>query len=212
MTAQPTPTQPIPLDPATLATIVRVTLDALPHHPHATADEQATRREAALLAVTSQHPRDPLEAMLAARSVAAWYATMDSFREAVQPDLPLVLKLRVRGKAVALSRLTTTTHQELQKRQAGPPAHPVPVPAQLQAPRPQPAPPPSLPSPHPRAPHPRAPLPAPRNASKNLPRPPAATQAAPPGFDPEQVLAELAARCLTSPIALATLKAEPRAP
>jgi hypothetical protein len=112
------------LDPATLATLVRTTLDALPVNPDWSAEDIAARREAALLAIAALGPRDPIEAMLAARAIVTHYAVMECFRRAVQPDIEDVLAMRLRNNAIALSRLFTTTLRELEQMQARP-ARPV---------------------------------------------------------------------------------------
>ena len=138
MTTQPQ-TEPSPLDPATLDTILRGTLDALSHHPDATAEEIATKQRSALIAIASFRPRDPAEAMLASRYIGAYHATMDAFRCAAQPDLPPILILRFHGKVIAMSRLMDDTMRELQRLQANPCVQPAAVPEAMPAPRPRPA-------------------------------------------------------------------------
>ncbi len=121
------PSHPDPasqLDPATLATLVRTTLDALPVNPDWSAEDIAARREAALLAVAALGPRDPVEAMLAARVVALHHAVMESLRRAVLPEAEDTMVIRLRGSAIALSRLFDATLRELEQMQARP-ARPV---------------------------------------------------------------------------------------
>ena len=139
MTSTPTPTDNCPLGLATLNTLLRSTLDALPHHPQATADEIAQQREAAMLVVAALGPRDPVEAVIAGRYVAAHHAMMEAFRCAAQPDLPPALVLRFQGKAIGLARMTTVALRELERRQEGPPMRVVPLPPVPES-RPQPAP------------------------------------------------------------------------
>lgn len=139
MTVQPTPTQPLPLDPATLAAMLRSTLDTLPHHPDATAEEIANRQQAAQIAIDTLRPRDPVEAILAARCVAIHAAVMENFRCAAQRGLPHELKLHYTGKAIVLSRLADAALGELAKRQARPALQPV-ASVPLPAPRPRPSP------------------------------------------------------------------------
>ncbi len=129
--------QPEKLDPATLATMLHTTLDALPHHPDAADDEKATLRQAALIAITALAPRDPMEAMLAARYVVAHHAVMDAFRCAAQPNLPAVLQLRYHGRAIALSRLMDRAMHDLSRLQARASVRPVAQPPAMPAPRPQ---------------------------------------------------------------------------
>ncbi len=211
MTDQPTPTAP-PLDPATLAATLRATIDTLPHHPDATAEEIANRQQAALIAIDSLRPRDPVEAILAARFVAIHAAIMESFRCAAQPGLPFEPKLRYTGRAIVLSRLADATMGELSKRQARPALQPV-APAPLPVPRPQPSPAaaqpnqpsknqhpaPAVSTPAPDPTQPRSP-PAPRRPDTAAPRsailaPLTAAEAA-----RERVLDEIAARA-TAPAA-----------
>ena len=88
-------------------------LDALPHLPRATAEEIELRRRAALQTIAALRPRDPVEAMLAARCVAAHYATMDALRVAAQPNQPVDATLRLRGKAIGLARMIGQTRRDL---------------------------------------------------------------------------------------------------
>src|ERR1039458_3775819 len=109
MNPPPTQTAPLALDPLTHAAMLCTTMDALPFHPRATADQKAAMREAARLAIARLRPRDPLEAMLAARIVAFHAHLMDNLRSAAQPDLPPNLQLRFQGRAMALSRVMDAT-------------------------------------------------------------------------------------------------------
>jgi hypothetical protein len=121
--------------------MLRTTLDALPHHPRASAEEIATLREAAFRAIATLRPRDPLEAMLAARIVGVHAHIMDNLRDAAQPDLPPVLKLRLQGRAVALGRLMDTTlHTFLDRQKTAVARQPAALPVPVPAPRAQPAP------------------------------------------------------------------------
>jgi len=120
--------------------VVQSTLDALPHQPAATADEIAHQRQAAALTVVALRPRDPMEAILAGRTVASHPAAMDSLRCASQSGLPLALKLRFLGKFAALSRLADATRLAFTQAQSRPALQPVTVPVPIPAPRPQPAP------------------------------------------------------------------------
>ncbi len=129
--------QPEQLDPATLATLLRTTLDCLPHHPDAADDEKATLRQAALIAITALAPRDPMEAMLAARYVVAHHAVMEAFRCAAQPNLPPGLQLRYYGRAIALSRLMDAAMKDLTRLQARATVRPIAQPQVMPAPRPQ---------------------------------------------------------------------------
>ncbi len=71
-----TQAQPLFLDPATFIAMLGTTVDTLPHHPRASAEQIASRQEAAFLFIAALRPRDPLEAVLAARIVGVHYHTM----------------------------------------------------------------------------------------------------------------------------------------
>jgi hypothetical protein len=93
--------QTIPdIDPATLANMLHATVAALPVAPDASAEDLDAQRQAALLAVTALCPRDPVEAMLAARIVSAHHAAMECFRRAARHDIDDNSALRLQGKAV----------------------------------------------------------------------------------------------------------------
>jgi len=118
--------QTIPdIDPATLANMLHATVAALPVAPDPSAEDLDAQRQAALLAVTALCPRDPVEAMLAARIVSAHHAAMACFRRAARHDIDDNSALRLQGKAVSLANLAMRTLRELRKCQAEPPAYPV---------------------------------------------------------------------------------------
>ncbi len=118
--------QTIPeLDPATFADMLRATVAALPIDPDASSENQDAQREAALLAVMALCPRDPMEAMLAARIVSAHHAAMECFRRAARHDIDDNAALRLQGKAISLANLALRTLRELRKCQAQPPAYPI---------------------------------------------------------------------------------------
>jgi hypothetical protein len=126
---QPMPSQPDPschLNLTTLAVMVRTALDALPVSPDSPAEDIASQQQAALCAIAAFAPRDPVEAMLAARATVTHHAIMECFRRAMLPDVGDALAIRLRNNALALSRLFTTTLRELEQMQAGP-ARPVPA-------------------------------------------------------------------------------------
>jgi hypothetical protein len=136
-----TQTPTLPLDPATLAAMHSATFDALPPRPGASDAQKAAQRDGAVAFLAALLPRDPVQAMLAARLVGAHYAAMEYFRRAARDDLPTELHLRIVGKAVALCRLVERTARDLMQRQGNlvlrrPTALPAPSPAS----RPQPEP------------------------------------------------------------------------
>jgi hypothetical protein len=202
--ANPTP---LPLDQPTLAVLIQATLDALPHHPSATPDEIATIRQSAVTAIATLRPRDPMEAILAARFVATHHAAMDCLRCASQPGLPLHLKLRCLGKFASLSRLADATRQALTDAQARPAREPATVPAPIPAARPLPA--AAQPTAHakprqaqsddsPSAAAPRLPIPANHAPHSAIAAPPAPGDAV-----AQRVLDQIAARSATAPAARA---------
>jgi hypothetical protein len=140
MTPPPTQPQPDPLDTTTLAVIVRATMDAVPRDPDISADEQAARCHTAFSIIATLRPRDPLEAMLAARIAAAHFHIMDNFRCAADHDLSPNMKLRYRASAVALTRMQEAAQRELMRRQTFPAVQPAALPVAVPAPRAQPAP------------------------------------------------------------------------
>ncbi len=104
MTTIQTSLEPLPLDPATFNTMLRTTVEALPYPPGATAEQRAEKREAAFLAIAALHPRDPLEAMLAARIVTLHYHAMHHLACSIQPNIPGELQLRCEGRAMQLGK------------------------------------------------------------------------------------------------------------
>jgi hypothetical protein len=151
MNAQPTQTPALPLDPDTLATLLRTTADALPHHLGTSAEETATLRNAVSIAIARLRPRDPMEALLAARIIAMHYHIMEDLYRAAQPDLAPGLQLRFQARAHALGKLVDAMLFDLRDRQTAPVLWPgallqasVPEPraqpAPVPAPRAQPAP------------------------------------------------------------------------
>jgi hypothetical protein len=131
---------PSALDPNLLAVIIRSTLDTIPHHPDASAEERDADRRAAYTLLTTFRPRDPMEAMLAARIVASQFHLIDDLRCAALPDLPTPLKLRHRRSAATLTLMHQAAQRELIRRQAFPALQPATLPAAIPAPRPLPAP------------------------------------------------------------------------
>ena len=131
MTAIPVAVPPLPLVPAILAALQCAILDALAPHPGATEAQKAAQREGALDFLAALHPRNPVEATIAAGIVAAYYAALDCFRRAARGDLTMDLHLRTMGKAIALCRMVNVGMRDLARRQGGlgvqPAARPAPV-------------------------------------------------------------------------------------
>ena len=55
MTTFQTSAEPLPLDPATFNTMLRSTIEALPHHPHATAQACAEQNAQRFLGLIFAH-------------------------------------------------------------------------------------------------------------------------------------------------------------
>jgi len=164
MTSQPAKPQ-FTLDRTTLESMIRTTVDALPHGPHAPVEAKTNRCEAAMIAMRALQPGDPMQAMLAARIVASHYAAMNDFRCAAQGDLPPALQLRYHGMAIRLSKLAEAASRELAARQSRPALQPA-------APAP--------------APHAQAASAAAAQPSQPAPQPPAARAETPPAAAPQQ--------------------------
>jgi len=164
MTTIQTSAEPLPLNPATFNTMLACTVEALPHPPGATAEQRAERREAAFLALAALHPRDPLEALLAARIVALHFHAMYDLACSIQPNVPGPLQLRCEGRAQALGRQSDKMLTDYLKRQKTEPARrPAGLPASAEV-----------------IPEPQAqPQPAPQAAAAEVKAAPATAEAAP---------------------------------
>jgi hypothetical protein len=105
------------------------------------------RHDAARTALEALQPGDLIEAMLAARMIAAHHATMDGYRRAMQPDLGDADAVRLRNNAIAAARSFDAALRTLEKRRTpapGPrpadkPTRPHRVAAKAQPPTPPPA-------------------------------------------------------------------------
>ncbi len=221
MTTSQTSAEPLPLDPATFNTMLRSTIEALPHPPRATPQERAEQREAVFLAIAALHPRDPLEAMLAARIVVLHYHAMHDLACSIQPGIPGDLQLRCQGRAYQLGRQSDMLRAEyLHCQQTEPARRPAGLPASAAVPpepQPQPEPAPQAAAAAPTAAPPTAeagpkPAPAARPATAApVARPLKAPVPAPRSDDAipldqatrEQLVAEADARRQTSAVALA---------
>ena len=88
--------------------------------PGGSAEERCDAARAALEAL---QPCDIVEAMLAARVIAAHHATMDGYRRAMQPGISDAEAVRLRNNAIAASRSFDAALRTLGKRrQAAEPA------------------------------------------------------------------------------------------
>jgi hypothetical protein len=82
------------------------------------AETKADALIAAQAALEALAPRDYLEAMLAARMIAAHHASMDGFGRAMQPGLCDADVIRLRSSAVAAGRVSDAAHRALEKGRA----------------------------------------------------------------------------------------------
>src|SRR5580700_8272110 len=218
MTPIQTSAEPLTLDPATFNTMLRSTIEALPHHPHATAEARAERCDAAFLAISALRPRDPLEAMLAARIIALHYHAMYNLACCLRPNTPGDLQLRCQARGESLGRQSDKMRAEyLHNQQTNPARRPAGLPASAAvAPEPQPQPQPAPQAADQMAEPPTAratpnPTPTARPAAAPPVRPLTAPVPAPQRGDAtpldqaalEQMLAKAEARLQTSAVALA---------
>jgi hypothetical protein len=216
MTTIQTSAEPLTLDPATFNTMLRSTIEALPHHPHATAEARAERCDAAFLAISALRPRDPLEAMLAARIIALHYHAMYNLACCLQPNTPGDLQLRCQARGESLGRQSDKMRAEyLHNQQTNPARRPAGLPASAAvAPEPQPQPAPQAADPTEAPPTARAtpnPIPAARPGAAPPARPLKAPVPTRRSGDAtpldqaalEQMLAKAEARLQTSAVALA---------
>jgi hypothetical protein len=74
--------------------------------------------KAARAALEALEPRDLVEAMLAARMIAAHHATMDGYRRAMQPGVSDAEAVRLRNNAIAAARSFDAALRTLEKRRA----------------------------------------------------------------------------------------------
>jgi len=218
MTPIQTSAEPLTLDPATFNTMLRSTIEALPQHPHATAEARAERCDAAFLAISALRPRDPLEAMLAARIIALHYHAMYNLACCLQPNTPGDLQLRCQARGESLGRQSDKMRAEyLHNQQTNPARRPAGLPASAAVapePQPQPQPAPQAADPTEAPPTARAtpnPIPAARPGAAPPARPLKAPVPTRRSGDAtpldqaalEQMLAKAEARLQTSAVALA---------
>jgi hypothetical protein len=179
------------LTKACLTVLLRTAVNTLPIPPNSSRDHVIALRQSMLEAIACLRPRDPWEAALAVRAMAAHHAVMESFRCAAQPDLPASLMLRHQGRAIQLSRLMDRTMQALSDRQQGPALPAEALPAEIQAAlaaEPVPAPPVAAQAP------PKAPAAPPAAAQPPARQQPAARPAAAPARGADHLPPELEAQ------------------
>ena len=107
--------QPEPL----FASFVALLIDTLARIVPGTGGRaEATRRDIARALFEALKPRDAVDAMLAARMLAAHYAEMDGYARATQPGLTDEKVIRLRANAIAASRSFDAALRTLEKRRA----------------------------------------------------------------------------------------------
>lgn len=119
MTTQTTPTDQV------FATFMAMLIDTLAMMVPAKddgSDATAIRRDIARMLFDALKPRDAVEAMLAARAIAAHHATMDGYARAAQPGTSDENSIRLRANAIAASRSFDAVLRTLEKRRKEPDA------------------------------------------------------------------------------------------
>jgi hypothetical protein len=114
MAAEDTNPMTLPIDPAFLHSTIEALAGAW---PGGSADD---RRSAARAAVEALKPCDIVEAMLAARMIAAHQATMDGYQRAMQPGVGDAEAVRLRNNAIAAARSFDSALRTLEKRRQAP--------------------------------------------------------------------------------------------
>lgn len=115
------------LHEATIHTMVRTALMAIPIDPNATDEDKAHLKEDVVLALTMLGPRDSAEAMLAVRAVIAHHASVELLRRAFHTDVTPTEADRLCARHTAMSNLATRLQRELQRLHATRPmARPAP--------------------------------------------------------------------------------------
>jgi hypothetical protein len=112
-------TTPTPQPDAIFTTFIALLLDTLAKLvPGRDADGSAlaARRQLARILFDAFKPQDALEAMLAARAIAAHCATMDGYTRAAQPDFSNETVISLRASAIAASRSFDAVLLTLEKR------------------------------------------------------------------------------------------------
>jgi hypothetical protein len=84
----------------------------------ASPEEQADRWEAARFLLVAMGPRDPVEAVLAARAVAGHHASMDMYARAALPGTSNEAAIHLRSGAIAASNAFDSALRLLERRQS----------------------------------------------------------------------------------------------
>ena len=104
--------------------------------------DHAGRRVIARTLFNAMQPHDEMQALLAAKAVAAYLASMDMFARAAQPEVSDTSAIRLRNSALAASRSFDNTlrslHNVAPPASVAAPVRPEPKPQPTHAPRNQP--------------------------------------------------------------------------
>jgi hypothetical protein len=103
-----------PIDPALLDSMIETLAGAWP------GESAEDPRHAARASLEALKPHDLIEAMLAARMIAAHHATMDGYRRAMQPGVSDAEAVRLRNNAIAAARSFDAALRTLEKRRQAP--------------------------------------------------------------------------------------------
>jgi hypothetical protein len=116
LTTAPEETNPmtLPIDPAFHDTMIETLAGAWP------GGSAEDRRHAARAALEALKPCDIVEAMLAARMIAAHHATMDGYQRAMQPGVSDTDAGCLRNNAIAAARSFDAALRTLEKRRQAP--------------------------------------------------------------------------------------------
>ena len=116
--------------PEFLTLLIDAIAKAIPADPDQGKAERAADLTLARTLFEAFQPADAIEAAQAARAVATHLAAMDSFARAAKPGMSNETAIRLRGSAIAASRLCDTLGKSLRQRE------PAPAVAQPRAPAP----------------------------------------------------------------------------
>jgi hypothetical protein len=106
------------LPEATIHTMLRETLAAIPLDPNMSDEDKAMLKEHVAFTLAALAPRDPSEVMLAQRIVVAHHCAMECLRRAAQPDVSNAELLKLHARHVAESNLSARLHRELRQLKA----------------------------------------------------------------------------------------------
>lgn len=113
-----------PLSRVFIRSLLRALAATLPNDDRTTAEITDDMWEMARELFFDMHPNSAIEAVYAARAVAAHFAAMDMYARAAKPEMSNEKVLRLRNSAIAASRSFDTALRRMELRQARPTARP----------------------------------------------------------------------------------------